>query len=414
MDTAKPVEVLGLTLTGTDAGNYSQNTSAVTTADITAKALVIGVTALGKVYDGSADASEQVSFTDDRIFGDLFEITYSSALFNDSNVGDPKPVEVLGISISGGVAGNYSLANTSAQTTASISVRAVTVTLTEQLYYIEEKDPEPAFNFTYTGWAEGEVGNEGYTVLRNTDGAPYSSSSNNSAGTYTVTPTTGNSNYSFTIETGVLYVNPGGPGTRAVKPVLNCIEEIEPGIFIANFEYRNDNDVAVHIPVGPDNLLTGSGINWGASEEQPTTFEPGGGPFFVLFDGNELSCTVNSRNNNQKVSNAASANSSSTKCNTNLKSAAVSVSVEAEPELSFENLRVYPNPVAEKVHIAFNGIENFSSIMLYDMAGNVYPIENIDRRSNLLEIDMTQLSSGAYFIRIVMEDDSKVVTVIKQ
>jgi hypothetical protein len=52
--------------------------------------------------------------------------------------------------------------------------------------------------------------------------------------------------------------------------------------------------------------------------------------------------------------------------------------------------------------------------MLYDMAGNVYPIESIEKRSNLLEIDMAELSSGAYFIRIVMEDASKVVTIIKQ
>ncbi len=63
------------------------------------------------------------------------------------------------------------------------------------------------------------------------------------------------------------------------------------------------------------------------------------------------------------------------------------------PEVLFEDLKVYPNPVAERVHISFNGIENYTAIMLYDMA---------------------ELASGAYFIRIMMEDDSKVVTVIKQ
>jgi hypothetical protein len=60
------------------------------------------------------------------------------------------------------------------------------------------------------------------------------------------------------------------------------------------------------------------------------------------------------------------------------------------------------------------GIENYQMITIYDLAGNSYPIESIEKRSHLLEIDMAELSSGAYFIRIVMEDDSRVVTVIKQ
>ena len=134
----------------------------------------------------------------------------------------------------------------------------------------------------------------------------------------------------------------------------------------------------------------------------------------VFFDGTDLSWTVNSRDNNKKASNAASANASSTKCTPNLKSAAVSTAVEEEPEFDLDLIRVYPNPVAEKVHISMKGIENYKAILLYDMAGTMYPIESIEKRSHLLEIDMAELSSGAYFIRIVMEDDSRVVTVIKQ
>jgi len=305
---------------------------------------------------------------------------------------------------------NYNLSFMGA--TFTITKKLVYVTPNQAVFYINEKDPLPSIAFYYDGWIAGDGGNEGFTVIRDTDGVTYTASSNSSAGTYTLTPETSNSNYNYSFETGILHVNPYGPGTRAVRPVLNCIEELEGGIFIANFEYMNNNDVTVHIPVGPDNLLEGTGIDW-AQVEQPTAFLPGGGSFVVFFDGTELSWTVSRRDNKRKVSNAANANSSSTKCNNNLKSAAVSVGVEEEPEFNFEDLRVYPNPVVEKLHVALNGIEEYKAIMIYDMAGNVYPIESIEKRSNLLEIDMAALSPGAYFIRIVMKEDSKVVTVIK-
>jgi hypothetical protein len=38
----------------------------------------------------------------------------------------------------------------------------------------------------------------------------------------------------------------------------------------------------------------------------------------------------------------------------------------------------------------------------------------IDERSDKLEIDMEHLSSGNYFIRVVIENTSKVVQVVKQ
>jgi hypothetical protein len=195
--------------------------------------------------------------------------------------------------------------------------------------------------------------------------------------------------------------------------VLNCIEELSPGYFVANFEYKNDNDVAVHIPVGPDNLLTGSGIDWENSDLQPTSFEPGGGSFRVYFDGTELSWTVASRDEDHKVSNAANANSSSTKCKKNLKSATVDTNLEEELA-GPDELLVYPNPIIDRVHLALDGIENHEMIVLYDLTGKSHAIKSIMKRTNLLEIDMTEMASGPYFIRIIMEDSSISVPIIKQ
>ena len=49
---AKPVNVSGITLTGTDAGNYTFNTTATTSADITARALSVTAAGVNKVHDG--------------------------------------------------------------------------------------------------------------------------------------------------------------------------------------------------------------------------------------------------------------------------------------------------------------------------------------------------------------------------
>src|SRR5688572_11151266 len=86
--TSKPVSVSGISISGTDADNYSYNTGATTAADITAKALLISATGITKEYDGNANAT--VTLSDDRVPGDVFTASYSSASFNDKNVGTGK------------------------------------------------------------------------------------------------------------------------------------------------------------------------------------------------------------------------------------------------------------------------------------------------------------------------------------
>ena len=63
-----------------------------------------------------------MSLSDDRVSGDVFTDSYTSATFSDKNVGTGKTVSVSGISISGTDAGNY-YANTTATTTANITRR---------------------------------------------------------------------------------------------------------------------------------------------------------------------------------------------------------------------------------------------------------------------------------------------------
>jgi hypothetical protein len=123
--TGKAVSVSGISISGTDAGNYTvSSTTTSTTADITARPLTITATGVNKIYDGTTTAT--VTLADNRIAGDLFTDSYTSASFGDKNVGNGKTVNVSGISISGADAANYSF-NLTASTMADITARPVTV-----------------------------------------------------------------------------------------------------------------------------------------------------------------------------------------------------------------------------------------------------------------------------------------------
>ncbi len=126
--TGKTVTVSGITLTGTDAGNYTITSSTATgTASITAKSLTITATATDKVYDGNTTAN--VNLIDNRITGDVFTVDKTAA-FNNKNIGAGKAVAVSGITLTGTDAGNYTLTSATATGTASITVKSLTITAT--------------------------------------------------------------------------------------------------------------------------------------------------------------------------------------------------------------------------------------------------------------------------------------------
>jgi hypothetical protein len=133
--TDKTVTVAGLSISGTDAGNYNlTNTSTTTTADITKKDLAISATATDKVYDTTTDAT--AALTSDMLSGDSLTLAKTSANFDTKNVGTDKTVTVAGLSISGTDAGNYNLTNTSTTTTADITKKdlAISATATDKVY----------------------------------------------------------------------------------------------------------------------------------------------------------------------------------------------------------------------------------------------------------------------------------------
>ncbi len=126
---SKPVSVSGIAVSGADAGNYSANTTAATTADITPLAITGSITANNKVYDGDNSATIATRTLSGAISGDDVSYTGGTATFNNKNVGTGKPVSATGLSLSGADAGNYTV-NTSAATTANITQLGITGSFT--------------------------------------------------------------------------------------------------------------------------------------------------------------------------------------------------------------------------------------------------------------------------------------------
>jgi hypothetical protein len=132
--TGKPVTVTGVTLSGTDAGNYTISQPSGLKADITASSVTVsGITAGVKVYDGGTAATLNTSAAtlDGVAAGDKVNLVTSSATgsFADKNVGQNKPVTVTGLSLAGDDAANYTITAVST-VSASITTKGLTVSFT--------------------------------------------------------------------------------------------------------------------------------------------------------------------------------------------------------------------------------------------------------------------------------------------
>src|SRR5262249_52439641 len=117
--TGKTVTATGLGLSGPDAGNYTVNSTATTTADITALALTGSITAASKVYDATTTAAIVTRTLGGVLGTDAVNLTGGTATFADKKVGTGKTVTATGLGLSGTDAGNYTV-NSTATTTADI------------------------------------------------------------------------------------------------------------------------------------------------------------------------------------------------------------------------------------------------------------------------------------------------------
>ena len=129
----KSYTVSGISLSGTDAGNYYLSSTSLTGSDgqITPKTLTVTYTGVDKVYDGGTTAT--VTTSDNRITGDNLSIARTAnfvsagseaakSVVRDGN-GDviAKNINVTSVSLSGTDALNYALASTTGSASAKIT-----------------------------------------------------------------------------------------------------------------------------------------------------------------------------------------------------------------------------------------------------------------------------------------------------
>jgi hypothetical protein len=122
------VTLSGAGLIGDDAGNYTLESVADDSAEITQRDLTVTATGLNKVFDDNSKA--KVVLSSNAVDADDLGLHYASASFADKNVGTGKPISVLGITIDGDDAGNYNLLNDTASATANIIVAPTSMVLT--------------------------------------------------------------------------------------------------------------------------------------------------------------------------------------------------------------------------------------------------------------------------------------------
>jgi hypothetical protein len=173
--TDKVVNIFGLSLGGADVGNYMlASTTASTTADI-AKAVIAaitGITAADKVYDGTTDATLNTSgagFTN-MIAGDRLTVASGNGVFADASLGTGKSVAITGLSLGGGDAENYDLADTTAVATADITVTPVQSLLPWQTLSADNP-PEASAPEIILGQAAGILSGDESLILACEDGA---------------------------------------------------------------------------------------------------------------------------------------------------------------------------------------------------------------------------------------------------
>ena len=156
--TNKTVTCTGITLTGNDKNNYTVASSQTTKANITAKSLLVTVSASNKQYDGtdSATCSSQVTLTgilgEDKVNASV----NTSGKFNDASVGTNKTVTCSNITLTGDDKNNYTVAN-SATTNKNITPKEVTPKILNCTN--KEYDGNVATVCTYSS-VEEKVGNE--------------------------------------------------------------------------------------------------------------------------------------------------------------------------------------------------------------------------------------------------------------
>ena len=120
---ANTVSFTGLSLSGTNASNYTLTVHDSAAHSISTKPLTVSYTGVNRVYDRTTNAT--VTTADDRVTNDVLTIN-RTASFADKVVGTGKVVSIGSVNLTGTDAANYSV-SASGSSSANITAQALTI-----------------------------------------------------------------------------------------------------------------------------------------------------------------------------------------------------------------------------------------------------------------------------------------------
>ncbi|HYJ64425.1 MAG TPA: MBG domain-containing protein, partial [Parafilimonas sp.] len=278
---------------------------------------------------------------------------------------------------------------------------------------IYQGDSIPKFTSTITGLRNGDsvISGPTYTLSPTCVG---------NAGTYKIIPSnlvvSSQESYVTTYTPGTLYINPKGKHAKNLKPYLVCVDVLNndpSGLkYVATFGCNNPNATTVFVSRGPDNYLSGTG-SASAVGTLPQVFKPGDSTTFqIKFNGKKIIWTLKSYYVNQKTAVAQDASSTSQRC----KASSQSIASATINKLNSTKAIVTPNPTHSRCIISINkGIISGKDIFLTDMTGKKYSELSVNTLSSTkLEINLpAYLASGVYYISVKINNDYKVLRIIK-
>ncbi|MBO6203983.1 MAG: hypothetical protein J6O13_10665, partial [Selenomonas sp.] len=118
-----------ITLSGTDAGNYTINSTAAGTGTINKAALTVTANALNKTYDGTTEGTGGTYSTTGLMGTDTF--TGAALAFTDKTAGEGKTLNVSGGAINDGNGGNNYTITYVSNSGSTIAPKAITVSFSD-------------------------------------------------------------------------------------------------------------------------------------------------------------------------------------------------------------------------------------------------------------------------------------------
>ena len=186
----KSVTISNVVFEGSTLSNYdvTKITQSACTAAITKRETKVasGVTASNKTYDGSTNATINISKAalSNICTGDKVSLKTATGTFEDKNAGTNKKINLSGLSLDGTDAGNYSIASSgNQQPTATISAKTLTVSWSNTSFVYDKVSHIPTA--TVSGVCTGDKV------------TPTLAGAQTNAGTYTATATINEKNYVF-------------------------------------------------------------------------------------------------------------------------------------------------------------------------------------------------------------------------